>query len=152
MTKMLVDWSKYWQNGHRFIGIPLYIWCGYGICKSCMAQNKWSHFYVDVLCCHCQHLQMTQITCNPLMNARASPSVLKAGVSTPVKAVASLLMWSVISSELALLQHGGSRSVGKKQCEREGRKCVFISVGGAWFPLWSVSRPAPGPPCGQQKP
>lgn len=41
---------------------------------------------------------------------------------------------------------------GKNQCEREERKCVFISVGGAWFPLWSVCRPAPGPPYGQQKP
>lgn len=32
----------------------------------------------------------------------------------------------------------GFEGCGKKQYEREERKCVFISVGGAWFPLWSV--------------
>lgn len=84
-------------------------------------------------------------------NAEASPRVLEAAASSRVKA-ASLLMWSVISSELASLQRRGLQECGKNQCEREERKCVFISVGGAWFPLWSVCGPAPGPPCGQQKP
>lgn len=39
------------------------------------------------------------------------------------------------------------RSVGKKQCERGERKCVFICVGGARFPLWSVATPLPGLLC-----
>lgn len=41
---------------------------------------------------------------------------------------------------------------GKKQCKREGRKCVFISVGGARLPLWSVCRAARGSPRKQPKP
>lgn len=61
------------------------------------------------------------------MNARTSPSLLKAGASTPVKATASLLMWSVISSELALLQHGGSRSVGKTSVKGK-RGSVYLSL------------------------
>ena len=61
------------------------------------------------------------------MNARASLSVLKAGANTPVKAMASLLMWSVISSELALLQHGGSRSVGKTSVKGKGGS-VYLSL------------------------
>lgn len=69
----------------------------------------------------------TQITRNPLMKARASPSRLKAGASAPVKATVSLLMWSVISSELALLQHGGLRSVGKTSV-KEKRGSVYLSL------------------------
>lgn len=61
------------------------------------------------------------------MNVSASPSLLKAGASTPVKATASLLMWSVISSELALLQHGGSRSVGKTSVKGK-RGSVYLSL------------------------
>lgn len=36
-------------------------------------------------------------------------------------------MWSVISSELALLQHGGSRSVGKTSVKEE-RGSVYLSL------------------------
>lgn len=61
------------------------------------------------------------------MKARASPSRLKAGASAPVKATVSLLMWSVISSELALLQHGGLRSVGKTSV-KERRGSVYLSL------------------------
>lgn len=61
------------------------------------------------------------------MNARASPSLLKAGVSAPVKATASLLMWSVISSELALLHHRSSRSVGKTSVKGK-RGSVYLSL------------------------
>lgn len=82
-------------------------------------------FYLNVLCWHFQHFQ-TQIPNKPLMNARVSPSLLKAGASTPVKATASLLMWAVISSELALLQHGGLRSVGKTSV-KEKRGSVYLS-------------------------
>lgn len=63
----------------------------------------------------------------PLMNARTSPSVLKVGTSSPVKATASFLMWSVISSELALLQHEGLRSVGKTSV-KEKRGNVYLSL------------------------
>lgn len=64
------------------------------------------------------------------MNMRASTSFLKSGASAPVKAAASLLMWSVISSELALLQHGGSRSVGKSSVkERRGNVYLSLLVG-----------------------
>lgn len=77
---------------------------------------------------HCQHFaEDTQTTCKPLMNAGAYPSFLKAGASPPVKATASLLMWSVISSELALLQHGGSRSVGKTGVKGK-RGNVYLSL------------------------
>lgn len=69
----------------------------------------------------------TQITHKPLMNVRESPSFLKAGASSPVKATATLLMWSVISSELALLQHGGLRSVGKTSV-KEKRGSVYLSL------------------------
>lgn len=60
------------------------------------------------------------------MHARASPSLLKVGASTPVKATASLLMWSVISSELDSLQHGGSRSVGKPVWKRGEEVCIYL--------------------------
>lgn len=56
-----------------------------------------------------------------------SPSLLKAAASSPVKATASLLMWSVISSELALLRHGGLRSVGKTSV-KEKRGSVYLSL------------------------
>lgn len=97
----------------------------------------------------CQHQENshTQISYNPQKHKKASPSVLKAGARPWVKATARLLMWSVISSELAWLQQKGLQECGKNQCERDERKCVFISVGGAWFPLWSVYRPAPGWSC-----
>lgn len=87
------------------------------------------------------------ITCNPQKHTKASLSVLKAGARPWVKATVSLLMWSVISSELASLQQNGLQECGKNQCERDERKCVFISVDGAWFPLWSVCWPAPGLSC-----
>ena len=61
------------------------------------------------------------------MNAKACHSLLKLGAGTPVKATASLLMWSVISSELALLQHGGSRSVGKTSVKGK-RGSVYLSL------------------------
>lgn len=48
------------------------------------------------------------------MNAKVSPFILKAGASPVVKAAAGPLMWSVISSELALLQHRGLQECGKK--------------------------------------
>lgn len=63
----------------------------------------------------------------PLVNARASPSPLKTGTISPVKANASLLMWSVISSELALLQYEGLRTVGKTSA-REERGNVHLSL------------------------
>lgn len=44
------------------------------------------------------------------------------------------------------------KECGKNQRESEERKCVFISVGGAWFQLWSVCGAAPGSPCKQPKP
>lgn len=76
----------------------------------------------------------------------------KAGASSPVKATAVFLMWSLISSELARLQHGGWRSVGKSSV-KEKRGSVYLSLlVGHDFSLWSVCRPAPGPPCERQKP
>lgn len=76
----------------------------------------------------------------------------KAGAGAPVKAMAVFLMWSVISSGLARLQHGGLRSVGKSSVKEE-RGSVYLSLlVGHYFSLWSVCRPAPGPPCEQQKP
>lgn len=102
------------------------IWHQYGECIGC-ACFKFSVtlFYLNVLHWHFQHFQ-TQIPNKPWMNARASPSPLKAGASTPVKANASLLMWSVISSELALLKRRGLRSVGKTSV-KEKRGSVYLS-------------------------
>lgn len=51
----------------------------------------------------------------------------KAGASAPVKATALFLMWPLISSELAGLQHGGLRSVGKSSVKEE-RGSVYLSL------------------------
>lgn len=48
------------------------------------------------------------------MDTKASLFILKADASPRVKAAARPLMWSVISSELALQQHMGLQECGKK--------------------------------------
>lgn len=100
------------------------IWCE---CGSCTFENECETIFICALLPLPTFAKDTQITCNLLMNVRASPSLLKVGTSPPVKAIASLLMWSVISSELALLQHGGSRSVGKTSVKGM-RGSVYLSL------------------------
>lgn len=105
--------------------------------------------FLFVLCCYCQHSKKTHK--QPLECESISPSPEDwcepscQSKSKPLDVVCHFL-WAGFATAW------GFEECGKNQCEREERKCVFISVGGAWFPLWSVCRPAPGPHRGQQKP
>lgn len=105
------------------------IWCEYGLCRSCMVQKECETIFIWI-CCAAASANICKRHTNNLQppdECESVSSLLKAGASTPVKATASLLMWSVISSELALLQHGGSRSVGKTSV-KEKRGSVYLSL------------------------
>lgn len=62
------------------------------------------------------------------MDTKASLFILKADASPRVKATARPLMWSVISSELALQQHMGFAGVWEKSGVKEKRGSVYLSL------------------------
>lgn len=86
------------------------IWCKYVEVSSRMAKEKKNSvtmFYMNAKLLR-SFPGDTQATLNLAGERSSVPlSPLKAGTISPVKANASLLMWSVISSELALLQYEG---------------------------------------------
>lgn len=129
------------------------IWCECVVCRSRLAQNERETIFIWMCCV------ATAKFCKRHTNNFASPWCMRERLPRSWRLARALLSkqqrasWCGLSFPLSWTRFStGVRGVWEKQCEREERKCVFISVGGAWFPLWSVCRPAPGPPCGRQKP
>lgn len=95
--------------------------------------SNWAWRYFMCMCCHEPHFQRTHkdVTTAQWMWASSAPPngwhVFACQSNSSVLDVVTHFLWAGLATE------SGFEECGKKQCERGERKCVFISVGGAWF-------------------